>query len=49
MESGDFARAEAIVPTAGDLYLSALAWADEAASAVFAGPDRSQRAPGGEA
>lgn len=49
MESGDFARAEAIVPTAGDLYLSALAWADEAASAVFAGPDQSQRAPGGEA
>lgn len=40
LEMGDFERAEAIVADAGDLYLSALTWANQAAAAVFvpAGP-----------
>ncbi|MGO9750833.1 MAG: EAL and HDOD domain-containing protein [Solirubrobacteraceae bacterium] len=36
LETADFDRAEAILPTAGPLYMSALAWADEAAEPLFA-------------
>jgi len=35
LERGDFEQAEALVPDAGDLYASALAWANRAADAAF--------------
>jgi EAL and modified HD-GYP domain-containing signal transduction protein len=35
LEAGDFDRAEAIVPEAGELYLASLAWADHAADPLF--------------
>lgn len=35
LETAEFDRAQAILPDAGDLYLSALTWANEAAAAVF--------------
>jgi EAL and modified HD-GYP domain-containing signal transduction protein len=35
LERGDFEQAEAVVPHAGDLYASALAWANHAADAGF--------------
>ena len=40
-ETGDFERATAIVPAAGELYLDSLAWADRTAASLFAtGDDR---------
>jgi EAL and modified HD-GYP domain-containing signal transduction protein len=36
LETGDFERAQAIVPTAGELYLAALTWANAAADPLFA-------------
>ncbi|HEY5430017.1 MAG TPA: HDOD domain-containing protein [Solirubrobacteraceae bacterium] len=38
VEAGDFDRAEAIVPRAGELYREAVAWADQAAAPLFAEP-----------
>ncbi len=35
LETADFARAEAILPTAGSLYMSAISWADETAEPLF--------------
>ncbi len=35
LENGDFDKAEGILPTAGELYVSALAWADDAAEPLF--------------
>ena len=35
LENGDFDTAEGILPTAGELYVSALAWADDAAEPLF--------------
>jgi EAL and modified HD-GYP domain-containing signal transduction protein len=36
LETADFDRAEAILPTAGTLHMSALSWADETAEPLFA-------------
>ncbi len=36
LETAEFDRAEAILPTAGPLYMSARAWADQAAEPLFA-------------
>jgi EAL and modified HD-GYP domain-containing signal transduction protein len=36
LETGDLATAEAILPTAGQLYVLALAWADDAAAPLLA-------------
>jgi hypothetical protein len=38
LENGDFDRAQAIIPNAGELYLSSVAWADDAADPLFAHP-----------
>jgi EAL and modified HD-GYP domain-containing signal transduction protein len=38
LEAGDFDRAQGLVRGAGDLYVDALMWADEAASALFEQP-----------
>ncbi|MGO9791375.1 MAG: EAL and HDOD domain-containing protein [Solirubrobacteraceae bacterium] len=35
LEAAEFDRAEALLPTAGPLYMAALAWADEAAEPLF--------------
>ncbi len=37
LETADFDRAESILPKAGPLHMSALAWADETAAPLFAG------------
>jgi c-di-GMP phosphodiesterase len=37
-EAGNFDRAQAIIPNAGELYLAALAWANQAAHPLFADP-----------
>jgi EAL and modified HD-GYP domain-containing signal transduction protein len=36
LETGDFDQAEAIIPPAGELYLDALGWANQAADPLFA-------------
>jgi EAL and modified HD-GYP domain-containing signal transduction protein len=38
LEAGDFDRAQGLVRGAGDLYVEALMWADEAANALFEQP-----------
>jgi EAL and modified HD-GYP domain-containing signal transduction protein len=38
LEAGDFDRARAIVPSAGEFYLHSLTWASQAAEPMFAGP-----------
>jgi EAL and modified HD-GYP domain-containing signal transduction protein len=38
LEAGDFDRAQRLVRGAGDLYVEALMWADEAARALFEEP-----------
>ncbi len=35
LENGDFDKAEGILPSAGELYISALAWADEITEPLF--------------
>jgi hypothetical protein len=37
LEAGDFDRAQKLVRGAGDLYLEALMWANDAAGALFEG------------
>jgi c-di-GMP phosphodiesterase len=49
LESGDVERAEAIVADAGELYLSALEWANRAAAAVFVSRERGGEAQSGAA
>ena len=38
LEAGDFDRAQRLVRGAGDLYVEALMWADDAAGALFEQP-----------
>jgi EAL and modified HD-GYP domain-containing signal transduction protein len=49
LESGDVERAEAIVADAGELYLSALEWANRAAAAVFVSRERGGETQSGAA
>jgi EAL and modified HD-GYP domain-containing signal transduction protein len=39
LETADFDRAKSIVPNAGELYLESLAWANDAAAALFDRPE----------
>jgi hypothetical protein len=39
LEGADFDRAQSIVPNAGELYLEALSWANDAAEALFGRTD----------
>ena len=38
IEAGNFNRAQAIIPDAGEVYLASLAWANQAADPLFAKP-----------
>jgi EAL and modified HD-GYP domain-containing signal transduction protein len=46
LEAGEFTRAEAIIPHAAELYLSALTWANAAAESLFSPPDAAAAASG---
>jgi len=49
LENGDVERAEAIAADAGDLYLSALEWANRAADAVFVADEPGDEGQSGDA